>query len=212
RPPSIKDGRMVVKARVSQRFPIIETDGQQRRFVTLPNEPAPGGGFISVTNEAVSRGGYYAFGGGAITVGMPGQWQGAWLPGQTVGGEPIAAAATFFGNRPAIDERGQMTFSMRFEPSAGTSEFRAVRWNEKDGLYPLARAGDPVPGGGILLQVYPFSGVNARGDAALGTLVQRQPGGPVTDAVFLLDNCAADVLFADGFESGATDAWSATVP
>ncbi|MEO1367943.1 MAG: hypothetical protein AAFX50_12280, partial [Acidobacteriota bacterium] len=210
-PSLTEDGRVVVSAQVGNAFLVLEIDGQQRRFITQPGEADPGGGTFSVSNEAISRGGRYAFTSNSITVGAPGDWGAAWAPGQTIDGHPVDSITTFLGNRPSLDEAGQITVVFGFQGSPGVFETRLARWNEDDGLFSLAADGDPAPGGGVFLQFFNFSGVNARGDAVIDTLIRR-PGGALVDALFLLDNCAAGRIFTDGFESGATDAWSIAVP
>ncbi|MEM1182885.1 MAG: hypothetical protein AAGM22_31365, partial [Acidobacteriota bacterium] len=88
---------------------------------------------------------------------------------------------------------------------------RWLRWSAEDGLYTLAKLGDPAPGGRVFVDFFPFNGVSARGDAAMAALVEK-PDGDLARAILRLDGCGAGRLFADGFEDGTADAWSVVVP
>jgi hypothetical protein len=134
--------------------------------VASPGDPAPGGTFDFAAEGSINDGGDVAF--HAHLAGEPG-FLSVYVKKAATGqiesiahqGEAAPGGGTYrqaFG--PVINSRGQVTFIGQLSPTTS-----GVFLHSDGGTVPIARPGNPMPGGGNLVRAF-GSSVNATGEVA----------------------------------------------
>lgn len=87
-------------------------------------------------------------------------------------GDPAPGGGTYrFAFRPVINKQGEVVFLGDLTPAPGLAESVAVFLFAKGKVVPIARPGDVLPGGGMLVTASPQAGtlgINSQGDVVFG--------------------------------------------